>query len=59
MAAALPESPWIEYSFQDYDVLVEQTVQFDGGYALAPERPGHGLVLSEAAREEYARDEVD
>jgi L-alanine-DL-glutamate epimerase-like enolase superfamily enzyme len=59
MAAALPENPWIEYSFHDYDALVEQTVQFEGGYAIAPERPGHGLALSEAAREDYARAEVD
>src|SRR5262245_8813772 len=59
MAAALPESPWIEYSFQSYDALVEQTVQFEGGYAIAPERPGHGLVLSDAARNEYARPDVD
>ena len=56
---ALPENPWIEYSFHDYDALVEQPVQFEGGYAIAPERPGHGLALSEAAREEYARPEVD
>jgi L-alanine-DL-glutamate epimerase-like enolase superfamily enzyme len=59
MAAALPENPWIEYSFHDYDALVEQPVQFEGGYAIAPDRPGHGLALSEAAREEYARPEVD
>ncbi len=59
MAAALPENPWIEYSFQSYDALIEQTVQFEGGYAIAPERPGHGLTLSEAARNEYARPDVD
>jgi L-alanine-DL-glutamate epimerase-like enolase superfamily enzyme len=54
LAAALPEANWIEYSFQDYNQLVATPVQFDGGYAIAPERPGHGLELSEAARTEYA-----
>jgi len=55
LAASLPEQPWMEYSFQDYDVLVEQPVEFRDGYALAPERPGHGLVLSEDARRDLAR----
>ncbi len=55
LAAALPEANWLEYSFQDYNQLVNEPVQFDGGYALAPDRPGHGLTLSEAARTEYAR----
>ena len=48
----------MEYSFQDYDHLLEQPVQFADGYALAPDRPGHGLTLSEAARAEYAAPEV-
>jgi L-alanine-DL-glutamate epimerase-like enolase superfamily enzyme len=58
LAAALPEQPWMEYSFQDYDQLIETPVQFEGGYALAPDRPGHGLALSEEARRELARPEV-
>jgi L-alanine-DL-glutamate epimerase-like enolase superfamily enzyme len=52
LAAALPEAIWMEYSFQDYNQLVEQPVEFDNGYAIAPDRPGHGLVLSEPARAE-------
>ncbi len=55
LAAALPEVLFLEYSFQDYNQLVEQPIQFEQGYALVPDRPGHGLVLSEAARSEYAR----
>lgn len=58
LAAALPEADWLEYSFQDYNQLVEEPVRFEDGYAIAPERPGHGLALSEAARTEYARAEV-
>ncbi|MDT3376916.1 mandelate racemase/muconate lactonizing enzyme family protein [Labrys neptuniae] len=55
MAAALPEVEWLEYSFQNFDHLVEQPIEICGGYAYAPDRPGHGLVLSEAARETWAR----
>ena len=58
IAAALPEVWWMEYSFLDYDQLLEEPVHFENGYAYAPDRPGHGLVLNEAARVEYARPEV-
>ena len=43
---------WLEYSFQNYNHLVEQPMVFEGGYAIAPERPGHGLALAETARTE-------
>lgn len=59
LAAALPEAHWIEYSFLDYNHVVEQPVEFVDGYAVAPERPGHGLVLSESARQEFGRPEVE
>jgi L-alanine-DL-glutamate epimerase-like enolase superfamily enzyme len=55
MAAALPEVEWLEYSFQNFDHLVETPIEIHGGYAYAPDRPGHGLVLSEAARHQWAR----
>jgi L-alanine-DL-glutamate epimerase-like enolase superfamily enzyme len=55
MAAALPEVEWLEYSFQNFDHLVEQPIEIRDGFAYAPDRPGHGLVLSEAARREWAR----
>jgi len=58
MAVALPEVEWLEYSFQNFDHLVEQPVEIRDGYAYAPERPGHGLVLSETARRELARPQV-
>jgi L-alanine-DL-glutamate epimerase-like enolase superfamily enzyme len=45
LAASLPEAIWMEYSFQDYDHLIADPVQFEGGYAIAPDRPGHGLAL--------------
>lgn len=55
MAAALPEVEWLEYSFQNFDHLVETPIEIRDGYAYAPNRPGHGLVLSEEARREWAR----
>lgn len=55
MAVALPEVEWLEYSFQNFDHLVEQPVEIRDGYAYAPDRPGHGLVLSEEARSEWSR----
>jgi L-alanine-DL-glutamate epimerase-like enolase superfamily enzyme len=58
MACALPEVQWLEYSFQNYDLLVERTIDIRDGFAYAPDRPGHGLTLSEAARRDWARPKV-
>ncbi len=58
MACALPEVEWLEYSFQNFDHLVEQTIEIRDGWAYAPDRPGHGLVLSETARRDWARPEI-
>jgi L-alanine-DL-glutamate epimerase-like enolase superfamily enzyme len=58
MACALPEVEWLEYSFQDFDHLVEQPMGIRDGWIYAPDRPGHGLVLSDAARRDWARPEV-
>lgn len=55
MATALPEVEWLEYSFQNFDHLVETPIEIREGYAYAPDRLGHGLVLSEEARDEWAR----
>jgi len=54
-ACALPEVQWLEYSFQNFDHLVDQPVEIKDGWAYAPDRPGHGLVLNETARREWAR----
>lgn len=58
VACALPEVAWLEYSFQNYDHLVDQPVEIRDGWALAPDRPGHGLVLNESAREQWHRPHV-
>lgn len=58
MACALPEVEWLEYSFQNFDHLVEQPIEIRDGWIYAPDRPGHGLVLSEIARRDWARPEI-
>jgi L-alanine-DL-glutamate epimerase-like enolase superfamily enzyme len=58
VACALPEVEWLEYSFQNLDHLVEQPMEIRDGWIFAPNRPGHGLVLSEAARRQWARPDV-
>ena len=55
MACALPEVEWLEYSFQNFDHLVDQPIEIRDGWAYAPDRPGHGLVLSETARRDWSR----
>ncbi len=54
LAAALPEADWLEYSFQNYRHLVETPVEIHDGWAVAPDRPGHGLTLAATARTEHA-----
>lgn len=54
-ACALPEVQWLEYSFQNFDHLVDQPVEIRDGWAYAPDRPGHGLVLNETARRDWGR----
>jgi L-alanine-DL-glutamate epimerase-like enolase superfamily enzyme len=58
MATALPEVEWLEYSFQNYNHLVEEPIEIRDGYAYAPDRPGHGLVLSEPTRRELSRPHI-
>jgi L-alanine-DL-glutamate epimerase-like enolase superfamily enzyme len=55
MASALPEVEWLEYSFQNFDHLVDQPIEIKDGIAYAPDRPGHGLVLNEVTRRDWAR----
>lgn len=59
MAAALPECRWLEYSFHNYAGLLETPVRIEHGLAHAPDVPGHGLKLSEAARRTFRAPKVD
>jgi L-alanine-DL-glutamate epimerase-like enolase superfamily enzyme len=58
MALALPEVEWVEYSYQNFDHLVESSFPMSGGYIAGSQAPGHGLVLSEAARRDWHRPEI-
>lgn len=58
MACALPEAEWLEYSFQNFEHLVEEPMEIRDGWIHAPDRPGHGLVLSEEARRQWARPNI-
>ncbi|MET4633348.1 mandelate racemase/muconate lactonizing enzyme family protein [Kaistia defluvii] len=58
MAIALPEVEWLEYSFQNFDHLVEQPFEIRDGWIHAHDRPGHGLVLAESARSDWAVPDV-
>jgi L-alanine-DL-glutamate epimerase-like enolase superfamily enzyme len=58
MACALPEVEWLEYSFQNFDHLVDEPILIRDGWIHAPDRLGHGLVLSDAARRNWARPEI-
>jgi len=58
MAAALPEVGWVEYSYQNFDHLVEAPFAIRDGCIWASHAPGHGLVLSEDARRDWRRPEI-
>ena len=58
MACALPEVEWLEYSFQNFDHLVDEPMEIRDGWITAPDRPGHGLTLSQSACREWARPEI-
>jgi L-alanine-DL-glutamate epimerase-like enolase superfamily enzyme len=58
MACALPEVEWLEYSFQNFDHLVDEPMRIEDGWIHAPDRPGHGLVLSDTARRDWSRPEI-
>jgi L-alanine-DL-glutamate epimerase-like enolase superfamily enzyme len=50
LALALPEVRWLEYSFQNFDHLVDRPLLARDGRVVVPDRPGHGLTLGAAAR---------
>jgi L-alanine-DL-glutamate epimerase-like enolase superfamily enzyme len=51
MALALPEVRWLEYSFQNFDHLVEEPFAITDGLIRGKEVPGHGLKLRREVRE--------
>jgi L-alanine-DL-glutamate epimerase-like enolase superfamily enzyme len=57
-ALALPNVDWLEYSFQNFDHLVEEPFLIKDGRIYGSDRAGHGLVLSETARRLYRRPDI-
>jgi L-alanine-DL-glutamate epimerase-like enolase superfamily enzyme len=55
MALALPGVRWLEYSFQNFDHLVEQPFRIEDGLIRGNPQPGHGLALSGEARTRHRR----
>jgi L-alanine-DL-glutamate epimerase-like enolase superfamily enzyme len=58
MALALPEVEWVEYSYQNFEHLVERPFEIRDGFIWGSEAPGHGLVLSETARRDWRRPQI-
>ena len=56
-AASLPECLYMEFSDLMWNVLAKEPVQFQDGYAIAPERPGHGVELDPEALAHYSKPE--
>jgi len=58
MALALPEVEWVEYSYQNFEHLVERPFEIRDGLIYGSDAPGHGLVLSETARQQWRRPQI-
>ncbi|HEU4960612.1 MAG TPA: enolase C-terminal domain-like protein [Sphingomonas sp.] len=58
MALALPEVDWVEYSYQNFEHLVERPFELSDGAIHGSDAPGHGLVLSDDARRTWRRPEI-
>jgi L-alanine-DL-glutamate epimerase-like enolase superfamily enzyme len=51
MALALPDVRWLEYSFQNFDHLVEEPFAMADGLIRGKNVPGHGLRLRKDIRD--------
>ena len=54
-AASLPECLYMEFSDLMWNRVAAEPVRFEDGYAIAPDRPGHGMELDREALERYAK----
>ena len=54
LAASLPECLYMEFSDLAWNQLARQPVVIEDGYALLPDRPGHGIEIDEDALAEFA-----
>lgn len=51
LAASLPECLYMEFSDLGWNELAREPIRFEGGYAIAPDRPGHGIELNRTVLE--------
>lgn len=58
LALAIPEVSWLEYSFQNFEHLVDEPYLIKDGMIYGSKAPGHGLVISESARAKYHYQQV-
>ncbi|MFL6601859.1 MAG: mandelate racemase/muconate lactonizing enzyme family protein [Steroidobacteraceae bacterium] len=55
MALALPDVRWLEYSFQNFDHLVEEPFVIADGLIRGKTAPGHGLKLRREVRDKHGQ----
>ncbi|MFP6701100.1 MAG: enolase C-terminal domain-like protein, partial [Planctomycetaceae bacterium] len=55
LAASLPECLYLEFSDLAWNRLAVEPIRFEDGCAIAPDRPGHGIVLDRDALAEYSQ----
>jgi len=53
VGASLPEVRFMEFANHRFWHLVDRPFEIDSGYAVAPDRPGHGVELDEPTIEEF------
>lgn len=54
LAASLPECLYLEFSDLLWNALAKEPVYFEGGMAVASDRPGHGVELNQESLEQYS-----
>jgi len=54
LGAALPEVNFVEFCFHRLYELAGEPFAVEGGHAVAPKTPGHGIELDESVIEEHA-----
>lgn len=57
LAASLPECIYLEFSDLKWNDIAIEAVQFREGFAIVPDRPGHGIELDPDKVAFYSKDE--
>lgn len=54
LAASVPECLYMEYSDLAWNQIAKEPIRFEDGFAIAPERPGHGIELDPNAVAQFS-----